>query len=72
VASLLTTRSSGRATRHAPCLRKARAARPAAERGRWAVWDNDLNDSSPDRTLLVGPQEFGGVLGTAVGKTASD
>jgi len=29
-----TTRSSGRSARHAPCLRKARAARPAAERVR--------------------------------------
>ena len=30
----ITSRSSGRSARHAPCLRKARAARPAAERVR--------------------------------------
>ena len=35
-----TTRSSGRSARHAPCLRKARAARPAAERVRWTGKDN--------------------------------
>ena len=28
--------------------------RPARYRGRWAVWDNDLNESEPDRTLLAG------------------
>ena len=27
--------------------------RPAAERARWAVRDNDLNESAPDRTLLT-------------------
>jgi len=41
--------------RHRPCMRKARASVPAAYRRRWAVWDNDLNESEPDRTLLVGP-----------------
>ena len=51
---------------------KRRATRPARYRERWADWDNDLNESEPDRTLLAGPLEFGGFGGTTVGKTACD
>jgi hypothetical protein len=56
------TPRAGHASRH--------AARGLALR--WAVWDNDLNESKPDRTLMAGPHEFGGFVGTAVGKTACD
>jgi len=35
------------------CARRA-PIRPARYAWRWAVWDNDLNESEPDRTLLAG------------------
>jgi len=38
---------------HLACARCA-PVWPAAYRVRWAVWDNDLNESEPDRTLLAG------------------
>ena len=51
------------------CARRAPVP-PAGYRVRWAVWDNDLNESEPDRTLFAGPHCFGGSVGAAIGKAA--
>jgi hypothetical protein len=57
---------TGRPVTGLACARPA-PGRPAGYRHRWAVWDNDLIESGPDRTLLSGLSLFGGRVGSAIG-----